>query len=212
MPEYRTPLPGILAAVLEGAVNRVLSLDDNSPQRLQRLNGRMLQLDLEGLGITLYFAFTERRVEVGTRSRGEPDTVISGTPTALFTMAVPEGAGSWASDASRVTITGDANLARDLERLFSQLDPDWEGGLSRVFGDVWGHQVAAGLRGGAARVRETAAGAGEMLDEYLERGQGPVVGGREFEAFSASVDELDETTRRIENMLDRLEGSEGDEA
>jgi ubiquinone biosynthesis protein UbiJ len=205
MPEYRTPLPGILAALLEGGLNRILSLDENTPERLQRLAGRMLQLDIEGIGITLYFAFTDRRVEVGTRSDSEPDTVISGSPTALFSMAVPEGAGFWGTEDSRVTITGDANLARDLERLFSQLDPDWEGGLSRIFGDVWGHQVAAGLRSGAGRARETAGSAGEMIDEYLNRGQGPVVHAREFSEFSETVDEIREMADRMEELIDSLE-------
>ena len=117
MPEYKTPLPGILAAMLESAINRLLDLDDDTPDRLERLEGRMLELDLEGVGITLFFAFNGRQVEVGTRSLHEPDTVISGSPVALFAMAVPDGMSSWGTPESRVTITGDANLARDLERL-----------------------------------------------------------------------------------------------
>ena len=208
MPEYRTPLPGILAALLEGAINRILSMDDSSPARLQRLSGRMLQLDIEGLGITLYFAFTERRVEVGTRSDAEPDTVISGSPTALFSMAAPDGAGSWGLEGSRVTITGDATLARDLERLFSQLDPDWEGSLSRIFGDVWGHQVAAGLLSGAEQARKAVGEAGEMVDEYLDRGQGPVVHERELSEFGEALDELVDATDRISRRLDELHSAQ----
>lgn len=204
MPEYRTPLPGILAALLEGAVNRILSMDDSSPERLQRLAGRLLQLDIEGIGITLYFAFTERRVNVSIRSAAEPDTVISGSPVALFSMAAPEGAGNWGTGDSRVNITGDANLARDLERLFSQLDPDWEGSLSRLFGDVWGHQVAAGLRSGAKHARETAGNASEMVDEYVNDGRGPVVHAGEFSEFSRAVDETGAAADRIEQQLENL--------
>ena len=55
MPAYRTPLPAILAAMLETAINRVLALDDETPARLQHLDGRMLQLDLEGVSISLFF-------------------------------------------------------------------------------------------------------------------------------------------------------------
>ena len=83
MPDYRTPLPGILAAMLETGINRVLMMDEKSPERLHQLDGRMLRLDLEGLGISLFFAFDQRRVEVGTRSQAEPDTVIAGSPMAL---------------------------------------------------------------------------------------------------------------------------------
>jgi ubiquinone biosynthesis protein UbiJ len=204
MAEYRTPLPGLLAATLEAAINRVLALDEGSSERLQRLDGRMLRLDLEGLGIALYFAFNGRHVEVGTRSRYEPDTVIAGTPFALFSMAAPEEAVRWGSDDSRVSITGDAQLARDLERLFAQLDPDWEGRLSRLFGDVWGHQVAVGLRAGARQFRQTAESAGEMLAEYLRRPRGAVVQTDEAEAFAAGVDDAAQATRRLEDRVRTL--------
>ena len=76
---YRTPLPGILAVMLETAINRILALDDQSGERLERLDDRMLRLDLEGVGITLFFGFSGRRVDVGTASEFEPDTTISGS-------------------------------------------------------------------------------------------------------------------------------------
>lgn len=203
MPEYKTPLPGILAAMLETGINRILALDENTPNRLQRLDDRMLQLDLEGVGITLFFAFNSHRVEVGTRSDYEPDTVISGSPAALFSMAVPDG--SWGTPESRVTISGDANLARDLERLFSRLDPDWEGRLSRLLGDVWGHQVAAGLRAGAGQVKDTAGTAGEIISEFLTSRQSPVAQADEIREFVEAVDETRDDVERLETCLDELE-------
>lgn len=205
MPEYKTPLPGILAAMLESAINRLLDLDDDTPARLDRLEGRMLQLDLEGVGITLFFAFNGRQVEVGTRSSYESDTVISGSPAALFAMAVPEEMGNWGSPGSRVTITGDANLARDLERLFSRLDPDWEGRLSRIFGDVWGHQVASGLRAGMEQARGTAESAGSMLSEYIEQNQSPVIRREEFDEFAEEVEDTRQSLEQLETRIRSME-------
>ena len=205
MPEYKTPLPGILAAMLESATNRLLDLDDDTPARLDRLEGRMLQLDIEGIGITLFFAFNGMQVEVGTRSSFDPDTVISGSPSALFAMAVPEEIGNWGSPESRVTITGDANLARDLERLFSKLDPDWEGRISRVFGDVWGHQIASGLRAGAEQARDTAENAGSMISEYLEQNQAPVIRREELDDFAGAVDETKRSADLLEDRIRSLE-------
>lgn len=202
---YRTPLPGLLAALLETGINRALALDPESEGRLQRLADRMLQLDIEGVGITLFIAFTTRRVEVGTRSGHEPDTVISGSPFALFAMAAPEGAGNWGASDSRVTITGDANLARDLERLFSQLDPDWEGSLSRLLGDVWGYQVAAGLRAGADQARRSATEAGEMVREFVNSENGPLVREAELEHFAAGVDDLRSALTRLEQRLAEID-------
>lgn len=201
MPGYRTPLPGLLAAVLETGINRVLALDEQTPERLEQLEGRMLQLDIEGLGITLYFAFNDHRVEVGTRSEYEPDTIISGSPAALFSMAMPDEMAHWGTPDSRVTISGDANLARDLERLFSRLDPDWEGSLSRLLGDVWGHQVAAGVRSGASQLRESAGSAREMVGEFLGRDGGPLVREEEMERFGTAVDALGEAVERLEQWV-----------
>jgi ubiquinone biosynthesis protein UbiJ len=193
--------------MLESAVNRLLELDQDTPARLERLEGRMLRLDIEGVGITLFFAFNGGQVEVGTRSSFEPDTVISGSPMALFAMAVPDEIGNWGSPDSRVSISGDANLARDLERLFSRLDPDWEGRLSRIFGDVWGHQVAAGMRAGAEQARESAGSAGEMISEYLQQNQAPVLGKDEFEVFSESVDETRAWADTLESRIKQLKDS-----
>ncbi len=205
MPEYKTPLPGILAAMLESATNRLLDLDDDTPTRLDRLEGRMLQLDIEGIGITLFFAFNGMQVEVGTRSSFDPDTVISGSPAALFAMAVPEEIGNWGSPESRVTITGDANLARDLERLFSKLDPDWEGRISRIFGDVWGHQIASGLRAGAEQARDTAESAGSMISEYFEQNQAPVIRREELDDFAETVDDTKRSADLLEDRIRSLE-------
>jgi ubiquinone biosynthesis protein UbiJ len=205
MPEYKTPLPGILAAMLESAINRLLDLDEDTPARLERLEGRMLQLDIEGVGITLFFAFNGRQVEVGTSSAYAPDTVISGSPVALFAMAVPDEIGNWGTAESRVSITGDANLARDLERLFSRLDPNWEGRLSRIFGDVWGHQVAAGLRAGVEQAKDNAESAREMISEYVAQNQGPVIRREELEEFSAAVEDTRESVERLEARIREME-------
>lgn len=209
--DYRTPLPGLFASLLEGGINRVLELDEASPRRLQRLAGRRLQLDIEGVGITLYFTFDERRVRVSTRPAGEPDTVVSGSPSALFQMAAPEGMEGWGGSGSRVNVSGDAQLGRDLERLFSRLDPDWEGSLSRVFGDVLGFQLASGLRHGADYARQAATETGEMIEEYVQSGRGPLVLEREVAEFTGAVDDVAKRAEKLQRRLDRLTRREEDE-
>jgi ubiquinone biosynthesis protein UbiJ len=167
MPEYITPLPGMLAFALETAVNNVLQLDMESPARVKKLEGRLLQVDLEGLGITLFFTFKHGVVRVRLQAEGQPDTVISGTPVALFKMAEPEEA-DWGLPDSKVHINGDANLARDLEKIFRKLEPDWEGPLAGMFGDVAGHQLAQGLRQGAESARETARTASKIISDIIK--------------------------------------------
>jgi ubiquinone biosynthesis protein UbiJ len=167
MAEYLTPLPGMLALALETAVNHVLQLDIESPTRVKKLEGRLLQVDLEGLAITLFFTFKHGVVRVRLDAEAKPDTVISGTPVALFSMAEPEDT-DWGLPESKVQINGDASLARDLERIFSKLEPDWEGPLAGMLGDVAGHQAAQGIRQGVTSARETAITAKKILSDIVK--------------------------------------------
>lgn len=167
MREYRTPLPSLLAAALETAINQVLQLDRESPSRVKKLEGRLLQLDIEGLQITLFFTFKYGVVKVRLGADASPDTVISGTPVALFSMAEPEAV-DWGLPASKVQINGDASLARDLERLFSQLAPDWEGQLAGMLGDTVGYQAAQGMRHGLEAARKTAAALSRLIADFKQ--------------------------------------------
>lgn len=219
MQRYRTPLPAVLAGLLEAAINRLLATDENSAERLKRLEGRVVELQLEGVGIDLYFSFTRHRVAVGLESGTEADTVVTGSPPALFAMAVPDEGGSWGRPGSRVRITGDATLARDIERLFSRLDPDWDAEVSRWFGDVLGHQVAAGARGTLEQLRRTRSTLEEWTGEWLRQSEGPLAQPPDLREFSAAVDALRDATDRLEARLRILReqrengaGEHGDDA
>jgi ubiquinone biosynthesis protein UbiJ len=174
---------------------------------LARLEGRTLKLTLEGVGIELYFAFGGGRVAVSAESDDTPDTHVSGTPLALFRMAGPEEAADWGLPESDVTIEGNASLARDLERLFGQLEPDIEGRLAKLFGDVVGYQVAQGLRQGVDALRGMVRQSGEMLGRYVREEGRLLVRRAELDTFRASVDEL---ARDLDTLEARLSEQTGD--
>jgi ubiquinone biosynthesis protein UbiJ len=67
-----------------------------------------------------------------------------------------------------VQIHGDASLARDLERIFNKLEPDWESPLTGMLGDVAGHQAVQGIRHGVEAARETAHAASKILSEFMK--------------------------------------------
>jgi ubiquinone biosynthesis protein UbiJ len=199
---YRTPFPRLLASALESSLNQLLSLDEQSEKRIRNLKGRELKLELDGLDIALHFSFPNEEfrdgIVVSLDGSDEPDTEISGSPTALFAMAVPTDGGSWGVPGSAVKISGDAGLARDLERLFSRLDPDWEAPLARLFGDVLGYQMASGIRQGVAQAKETAGASGELLQEYFRQQPDLMVPAEEFSHFADAVDEVRDAVDRLE--------------
>jgi ubiquinone biosynthesis protein UbiJ len=203
--EYRTPLPALLAAMLESGINRVLALDSDAAQRLSRLQGRLLEVELEGLGIELFMGFEYGSVLVSVEAGQEADTVVSGTPMALFMMAAPDDVGDWGLPGSGVRIQGDANLARDLGKVFSQLDLDWEGPLSGLLGDTLGFQVASGLRQGVSAARSAAQTLSSQLSDYFRNEPGAVVAKPEMRGFEQAVDELRDGVDRLEARLKRFE-------
>ncbi|HKX57722.1 MAG TPA: SCP2 sterol-binding domain-containing protein [Xanthomonadales bacterium] len=198
---YRTPLPGLLATSLEAALNRLLAADQNSGERLQRLDGRCVRLQLEDLSIALDFRFDSYRVAVTLADASDADTVISGSLPALIAMAMPDESGRWGGPGSRVKISGDATLARDLERLFSQLDPDWEAGIARFTGDVLGYQLASGLKGFGQALKNTGLDLQDLAGEYLRSEQSPLAQAGELRAFADEVDSLRDATDRLEARL-----------
>jgi ubiquinone biosynthesis protein UbiJ len=190
-------LPAILAGILEAAINQVLSLDESALEGLARLDGKLLQVDLEGLGISLFFTFAYGSVKVSLDAESEPDTLISGTPVALFAMAAPEEIGDWGLPGSGVQIQGDATLARDIGKLFNRLEPDWAGPLTGLLGDTLGFQVASGIKQGAEALREAARATADQAAGFIRDPSSPVVNKAELGEFTHSVDELRESVDRL---------------
>jgi len=208
MAEYRTPLPQMMAGLLEAGVNRVLALDEESAKRLLKLQGKILQLDLEGLEITLFLSFDSGNVQVSLESDSEPDTIISGTPMALFAMAAPGDISSWGLPGSSVQISGDANLARDIERVFSKMDPDWEKPFADILGDVIGFQFTSGIRQGVEAVRTAAEQTADMAGAYFRDESDEVVRPAELDKFSQAVDQLNDAVERLEARIKNMAGQD----
>jgi ubiquinone biosynthesis protein UbiJ len=196
----------MMAGFVEAGVNRVLALDPDSAARLLRLQGKSLQVTLEGLEITLFMSFDSGNVSVDLEPVKEPDTTISGTPMALFAMAAPGDTGNWGLPGSSVQISGDANLARDVERIFSQLNPDWEVPLTEILGNVAGYQLASGLKQGAESAREAVDQFAEMTGDWLREESEIVARPEELGEFSNSVDGLSDAIDRLEARIKNLAG------
>lgn len=199
MSPYLTPFPRMFAGAVQTALNRAMALDPAAANRLQAMADGLIGLELQTLGINLYFCREGERLAVSAESESEPDTWIRGTPSALLAMAVP----AWKSPGSGVTIEGDAGLARGFEGLLGRLDPDWEAALVARFGAVAGHQIFVLIRETGRGGRRTAETLGDQAARYLREESGLVVGRAEYTEFSRAVDELREAADRLAARVER---------
>ena len=198
MSRYVTPLPGLLAGAMEQILNQALHLDPDAARLLGGVRGGVLKLELAGLNIDLYFSAGDRELNVTSESGPEaaPETTIAGTPAALLSMAVPELAGP-----GSVQISGDASLAQSWQKLFKQLEPDWEAGLSTYFGDLIGPQIYRLLLQ-ARRTSTAAARTGaDQLSRWLRDESELVPNREEWNEFSTHVDRLREAVDRLESRV-----------
>jgi ubiquinone biosynthesis protein UbiJ len=195
-------LPVAFLAGLETAINGALALDPPTLERLARLDGKVIAMELRGIGITLFLAPHGGGLRLMGHYDGDPDTTLSGTPVAMLRMSTGEaGAGLFTGE---VTIHGDTELGQNFKRILDRLEIDWEEHLSHLTGDIVAHQlgnVVRGLTGWGRRAAETL---GRDAAEYLQEEVQQVPHPYEVEGFVAQVDTLRDDVERMEARVRRM--------
>ena len=196
------PLAG---RALEQALNRLVALDPDTGDALARLGGRRIGLALEAPPIALELSVHEGRLQVGP-PREEPDLGVRATISGVLSQ-LPFLRPPGAPPVGKVRLNGDAELARQLQRLAERFDPDWDKPFADLLGPVFGPQAARvlreALRGGATLARNLSR---EAVD-YLTEESRDLVGKAELAAFHDDVDELRDQVERLAARVARLPGN-----
>src|SRR5690606_11455092 len=98
----------------------------------------------------------------------------------------------------KVSISGDAELARRLEHLARAFAPDFDEAFARAFGDIAGFQLARAFRGALAWTRSSARTFASDAAEFLTEEGRDLVARAELDAFLDEVDHVRERAERLE--------------
>ncbi|GLQ86873.1 ubiquinone biosynthesis accessory factor UbiJ [Dyella flagellata] len=199
---FPRPLRKLAGRALESALNHALSLDPDTQGKLSALDGRSVQLQLQGLDVALAVTVEGKQLKVGPAPESS-DLRVAATPGSLLSMLFRRNNESLAP--GKVEIAGDAELARRLEKLASGFAPDFEQAFTRSFGDVVGVPLAKAVREGFAHARETASHLSEDGAAWLRDETRIAVAPGEVEGFLDDVDALRERSERLDARLVRLE-------
>lgn len=201
------PLLVVLGRALESVLNRAIDLDPDSRGRLDALDGRAITLDLAGASgraaPALRIAVDAGRLRVGPAFEGDSALSVSATPGSLIGLALARGRDG-ALPPGRVSIAGDAELARRLEQLATRYAPDFDAAFARVFGDVAGFQIARAFRGAFAWSRKSAASLARDTAEFLTEEGRDLVARAELDTFLDDVDALRERADRFAARVQRV--------
>lgn len=183
-------------------LNRNIAASSRAQDLCERLEGRSLGVQVDGLRLHVVARIESRRIELAQEAHGEPDATVSGTPLTLLSMVGPGARTRLRSGA--LTISGDAEIAQSFQDLLRAAQPDFEEELSRLVGDVAAHQIGNVVRAAGGWGRKAAATLAANVSEYLQEESRDLVTRTELEEFLASVDELRESADRLQVRLGLL--------
>jgi ubiquinone biosynthesis accessory factor UbiJ len=145
------------------------------------------------------------RLAIGPPEAGhEPDLGVRATLGGLLAQ-LPFFKRDDAPPVGRVRLSGDADLARRLQRLANHFDPDWQQPFVSVFGDIAGVQIAKAFSGALREARVAGRSVAESAAEFLTEESRDVVAKDEVHAFCDDVDALRDDVERLAARVQRLQ-------
>jgi len=190
---------------LEAALNRALALDPDTRAGLRALDGRKVALAVDAPPVALQISVAGERLEVGpVDAARDPDLGIRATLGGLIAQ-LPFFKRDDAPPVGKVRLSGDADLARRLQRLAKHFDPDWQQPFVSVFGDIAGVQIAKAFAGALREAQVAGRSVAESAAEFLTEESRDVVARDEVNAFCDDVDALRDDVERLAVRVQRLQ-------
>lgn len=195
-------LPKQAVFAIELAFNKALDLDEDARERFVKLSGKVIGLDIKGLGIKLFLLPALDGVNISGEYDGEVDAWIRGAPFSLLHTAMTHERDRFLS--GDVEIEGDIELGQKVQNILRYFQFDWEEILSKGVGDIAAHQIGNTLRGLFdwgnyaidALARDTA--------EYVQEERRDIVGRYEIDHYNKQVDSIRMDVDRLEQRINRL--------
>ena len=196
-----TPAP-VLAATLETALNLYLQQDPEALRRCGVLQGKVVALDITGLGVSLYFLPGPDGIQVVSQYEGEADTRLRGSPLGLARMSL--GSRDDTLFEGAVELSGDTETGQELQDILAGTDWDWEEQLARLTGDIVAHQIGNVARRAGQLLGSSRETVERDLSEYLQEESLLLPCRAEVQRFLAGVDFLRADTDRLSARVERL--------
>lgn len=197
------PFASALAQWAAAVTNGLLGLDPIARARLERLEGRSVELRPSESADAFLLTFGDGRLIVTEAGRGAPNVRVSGSTGAMLEALVRSDFGGGALD-----IEGDESTLTELADVLRTLRPDIEPPLARLIGAPAAQNfvglVELGLEAVGALVREAGAEGSRLVRAGATR---RFLGREEFERLVARRHTAALAIDRIRARLELLERS-----
>jgi len=192
-------------AAIEQAVNTYLKLDPDSEKLLSRFTGKIIALEFEGTGLTLFCLPGADGMQIMTLYAGPVDTTIAGRPVAMMKLALGDrGDSKKALFKGEVTIRGDVETGQDFKQALDQLDIDWEEHLASLTNDVIAHKAGFFVREIGSWIRNASERLSRNGAEYMQQEIFTTPTREDVEDFYQGIETLRDDVARLEASFNQL--------
>ncbi|MGZ8185213.1 MAG: ubiquinone biosynthesis accessory factor UbiJ [Methylobacter sp.] len=197
-------LKPLLLSALETALNKYLSLDEDSSFFLAPLAGKVIAVTIQPFDETVYLCPTPESIQLLDNIPDQPDTHLIGSVFALGLMGLSSKP-MRSIFSGEVKIEGDMTTGRRFQELFAKLDIDLEEKLSHYTGDIIAHQIGQFFRAGQNWAKDSIETFRLNTSEFLQEETRDLPAGPEMDIFYRQVDELRTRFDRLQSRIERLE-------
>ena len=198
------PMPSLHSAGLmaaEAAINAALKLSPHSGQALAGLAGQVLAVDCTRPRLTLYLhSEGDGALRLRGVHEGPVDTRVVGRLEDFVELLRAEDPAAALINGG-VQLEGRSDTLMAMQRVFSDLEIDWEAPLVDGLGDVAGHQLAAMLKGRFDWSRQAGASLRRQFGEFALEEARLSPPRLALEGFYSEVQELLERSERLEQRI-----------
>jgi ubiquinone biosynthesis protein UbiJ len=189
---------------LQKAINQALKLDEQMPDKMQTLNGKVLEMVISPLDVNFFIQFLNGELLLLDLYEGTADTTIHSNPLGLIRLSLLPSSKARSLFNDKIRMSGDIELGQNVKKLFDEIEIDWEGHLAHFTGDVIAHQIGSFIRKGMHYTNQLSETMRDNLTEFLQEELRLFPTRNELEDFYKDVDELALSVARIEAHMNQL--------
>lgn len=198
----------MMLSSLANALNSALALDPESKNRLHKLNGKSIGIELLPFHLQFQCSFSENGVTLHNSEILQTDTKLRGTPLQMLgVMLTKENRHRFFAE--DILIEGNAEIGQQVINLFDHLQIDWEEQLSKLVGDIPAYHTSRLINKFKNAILDSGKNFCDQLNDYVHEEAKWLPSSEALHDFMSDIDALrmdvDRMEARINALIDKEE-------
>jgi ubiquinone biosynthesis protein UbiJ len=188
---------------LESLINKAMDYDPSTRSCFTNLIGKILKIECTTPNLSMYILFKTGSIQLKKQHKNPADLKLKGTGLSFTSLYINIDEQVSFFD-SGINVSGDQEMLRQLQKLFKNLDIDWEAALADIIGDIPAYAVAKSLRSShqwkKKILKQTTLSAIEFAQEEIK----VIPNSIQADGFGDAIKKLQNEVERIGMRVDRL--------